>query len=30
MNRLINLELKGNIVYLNFEHSKYFIKVINK
>ena len=29
MNRLINLELKDNIIYLNYEHSKYFVKVIN-
>jgi hypothetical protein len=29
MNKLVNLELNGNIVYLNYEHGKYFIKVIN-
>ena len=30
MNKLINLELKDNIVYLNYEKRKYFIKVINE
>ena len=29
MNKLVSLELKDNIVYLNYEQSKYFIKVIN-
>ena len=31
MNKLISLDLKGNIVFLNYEHNKYFVSgTVNK